>query len=650
MDDLSSRDFSAVAWLNSHLNIDHSSSIEEQVTQQLARLQFQSRALSQSTDQHIRTLVSELPQAIAKLSHISSSVSEISDSVRGLTNSGYKFKSGNVPDKITELSTLMVRRDRLREASTTLKLGIEFETQLGDLKVLAPSESLEIVCGRYEKVGNASRALASIQRFAELQGELEGIHRVIENRLGPELESACARKNSEGFAKFAGLAQRISVEDLPNAVLLTQYRTAVTEVISRLTEGPLGITEWINPCFEQFREVTLSIWRWASALAVVRPSIGEDFLGIASQLLSTVIEPRAQRLLKSTDFPSLSQVVQTIQSFAATFPGELGVSPGAFLGGCIDAVQANFPGVLQSYLAPHLQPPPKPAPKSPLRAPARPSVEPFDNAKFGRLVQIGINCLPWIRILSQDHSRCVAHVCTFLTSAVKLTITERAASRQKPDDASFEIALVDLVRYYTSQVENGRRMEQFEADAAALCGSALQSLPSAALGQLLAAVEGEILDVMVARSLATLSGVATAGDWTVTINDDEAAVFEGTSRYVTTISSLLLGLMRQLGETDGLSHSLVGRWMIRAAGAVLSGCLAEFRKIPALSTHGRRQLLADVRELKNLFDNWIPESGAALAGLIDQLVLEIREPTVEGVVELRKRIDSAIDAVGKVNP
>jgi hypothetical protein len=656
MDDFAAADFSPVAWLNAHLNPDAAESIEDQVNQQLARLQIRSREISQTADQHIRILVSDLPQSMAKLSQIASTVSEISDSVRGLTNSGYKFKSGNVPDQITELNSLKVRRDRLKEASEALKHGIEFEADLADLKALAPSESFEVVCGRYEKISASARVLAGIPRFQASQGELQAVYQIIENRLKTELTTACSPTNAENFVKFAGLAKRISAPHLPGMVVLAQFRDSITEVISRFTDGPLGLTKWINPCFEQCRERALDLTNWTHRLKpqLFDTGLRNDMLAIMSQLLGAAIEPKAQRLLASTDFTSLSQVMRDISAFADRLSVDLTISTGTFLRGCVDSVQAAFPGVLQSYLSAFLQPPPKPSAKSPVRSPARQSpdpVPPFDGAKLGRLVLTGIGCLPSIRVLSRDHPRCISHVCTFLTGAIQLTISERASSKPKPDETSFEVALVDRIRYYTSQLENGRRIEQFEADATALCASPLPVMPSGAIAGLLAAVEAEIIEVMVARPIGILSGVSAAKDWIAEIEDEEAAVFEGTSRYVATVSSLMIGLMRQLGTNDGLANDLVARWMIRAAVAVLAACLGEFRKIEALSRHGRRQLLADVCELQNLFANWIPESKAALGEIIRQLEAEIEaRPAAEDVGALRARIDEALVVVGRVRP
>ena len=54
---------------------------------------------------------------MTKLSHLRSTVDDLSENLRNLTNSGYKFKSRNVSEQISELSTLKFKRDRLRESA-----------------------------------------------------------------------------------------------------------------------------------------------------------------------------------------------------------------------------------------------------------------------------------------------------------------------------------------------------------------------------------------------------------------------------------------------------------------------------------------------------------------------------------------------------
>jgi hypothetical protein len=241
-------------------------------------------------------------------------------------------------------------------------------------------------------------------------------------------------------------------------------------------------------------------------------------------------------------------------------------------------------------------------------------------------------------------------VCSFLTAAVELTITERRAAKQKPDDKSFEIALAELTRYYNSQTEIGRRLGRFESDASTLCAATLTSPPSAALTRLQDVVEGEIVDVMVARPIGFLNGVSSAPDWIAEVDDHEAAVFEGTSRYVAKVNTHLIGLMRQLGANDDLANDLVARWMIRAAARVLGACLSEFRKIEALSIHGRKQLRVDINELQNVFANWVPESRTALAELVAELDAEIEARTVVGIGSLRARIDVVLQTLGNLRP
>jgi hypothetical protein len=638
MTDLDSADFSAVDWINAHLAAS-GTPYGQQTDQLLARLQLEGREVAQTTDQHIRTLVADLPQAMAKLSQIGSRVHEISDSVRGLTNSGYRFKSGNVPDKITALSSLKVRRDRVREASETLRLGMDFEAQLATLRDFAPTGGLRAVCARFEAVARAAAALAPIPKFRRLQAQVQELQRAIAGRLRPELAHACAQRSADAFVAAGQHARQIAAADLPGAVLLARYREELAAVVGGLATESLAITQWIKPCFERCREVTAKFTAWSLGLkpALFEPEIKVDFLRAMSQLLTEAIEPRAKSLLKSTDFPSIAQVMGAMKQFAEEWP------EGAdfFLRGCIDSIHGAFPDVFAGYLASHLQGPPKSSLKSP-RAPARPdSPAQSPRPKLSELVTVGIRCLPWIRVLSRDFPGALRLLCDFLAKAIDQAVAERGRQRQPPDERNFEVALVELSQQFLAQEEIRRRLTQFETEAAAFCP--LSSRPSDGIDKLQAAIECEIVDVMAVRAIKTLADVPAAKDWTAEVAEEEAVVFEGKSRYVGRISSHLISLVRQLSDNNRVAEDLIARWMVLTVSRVLSACLGEFRKIEALSSYGKKQLLADVEELQNVFANWLPEeeSKAALMEIVGQLKREV-DQRITGVADVHQRIDDAL--------
>jgi hypothetical protein len=419
-------------------------------------------------------------------------VADISDTLRGLTNSGYKFKCGNVPDRISELTDLRVRRDRLREAFAIVTSGIEFETELGKLRAIAtPGGNPETVCTTFQKVLFASAALESIPKFQSHIRHLQEIQKMIEGLIRPELSAACAQRNSVHFSTYAGYCRQISCDFLPAHIALTHFRDEANRKVVLLAGGELPVTDWLPECFAQCRELTVGFSQWCLAFSpsIFQPSLRIDLVRIVSDVLGREIDAKIQGLVSSNDFVALASVMTAIRGFVASFPPEWRLPPNLLLDGCVKAIQATFPEMLQTYLATLV----RKSPRSPQKTPPT-----FDQGRLEKLITLGMNAAGWSHILAVDAAPCYNFISTFLVNAIESATAEREAfvATQKVDDKMHEIHLAEVAKYYIAQREVEQRIIQFEKESPELISS-----PSSSFSKFKDSIEWEIVTVMASRTL-----------------------------------------------------------------------------------------------------------------------------------------------------
>ena len=197
-----------------------------------SNLQIDSRRESALADQNIKLLTSGLPESMAKLSHLGSTVDDLSENLRNLTNSGYKFKSGNVSEQISELSTLKFKRDRLRESAEILQNGIRIEEDGTNLqgKKKSKTDKLPEVCSKYVQVSNALKSLSSISRFRDLNSKLKICRFNIEKRLKEIMTTACSSEKASVFIENAQLSKQIEKPDLPLTVVTDYLQSKIKTI------------------------------------------------------------------------------------------------------------------------------------------------------------------------------------------------------------------------------------------------------------------------------------------------------------------------------------------------------------------------------------------------------------------------------------
>lgn len=475
--------FNVDDWINQ--NIDYKDGVdvkhyEDAANQLLVRLQMNSRDISQTTDQNIRGLVDALPQAMAKLKHISESVNDLSTSLRSLTNSGYKFKSDNVtPDKISELTSLKIRRDRLKDASDKLRHGIEIETDLQQLQASAAIGDLKTVCEKYENVSLALESLSSISKFNSLKNYLTSIQKTLGNRINPELNSACLRMNTETFSKYTLYSQQVGLKDLPLDSIYKTFRQQIEkERVTYDCDPPLPITDWLPMCLKKCNDYLSNFSKWAVSLTTTKtaeantrssfrnkssPStpvftinpkiITDELLRIFEDVISPSIDNHAKAFITTSKFDDLSTIFEMIHDFTANTIHNENIFKGS-----LNYVQNQFPDALKTFLSSSL---PKSIMKShqllpksstssnlskaqsPIQSKSTESLSSinakssnhneneksdtevisknvnYDPKMLETCITISLRALDWIKILAKDPSSCVDFVKNYMNQIIQ---------------------------------------------------------------------------------------------------------------------------------------------------------------------------------------------------------------------------------------
>ena len=620
-------DFDADAWLNGKLNsaarIDE---IENQVNQILARLQMKSRDISQATDQGIKLIYAELPQAMARMSQIGTMVNEVAESIRDLTNSGYKFKSGNIPDKIGELSSLKVRRDRLKEASEKLRNGVDFENQLVQLRNVVAAGELGTVCSRFEEVANAYETLRCIPKFEGLNADLMQLQHVIEKRLRPEMVSACGKLNGPAFSRCAHLAKQIQMEALPSCIVLEYFRESVVGVVREFDQGDRDITAWIQQCFDRCHEHVIKVSQWCLGLtpALFVKSIRLDFVQIVAHVVGPVIDKRTKEMLNAAAFDDLVVIVNAINQFSLSFPMEWNVSQDMVLRSSLDKIQGRFLEVLQQYLNAKAAPPralPKSSTTGALNRTAVPSpsrstdrlvtaeqrsqAQPFDKTRLSSLLELAIQTQEWIKCLSKDPIKCMRFVVMFIDEAIGSAIRELKAANTdfaSLRDSEYITKFTETLHIYVFEVQLEPKLQAFLKEAANI-GYRGSKETDSAFARLKETVVEQIVTVMSSKPLAVLKDLHQAPEWSaVTEVDSYDRMYDTqSSKYLDMISQHFLALIRSLSETEGLTDALRRHWMAEAARVVIDYYVSEIVAIPKISSSGRQLLARDVVHMNKIF-------------------------------------------------
>ena len=473
--------FNVDDWINKNIDYKEGEDVkhyEDAANQLLVRLQMNSRDISQTTDQNIRGLVDALPQAMAKLKHISDSVNDLSTSLRSLTNSGYKFKSDNVtPDKISELTSLKIRRDRLKDASDKLRHGIEIETDLQQLQANAAIGDLKTVCEKYKNVSLALESLSSISKFDSIKNSLSTIQKTLGNRISPELNSACLRMNTETFARYTLYSQQIGLKDLPLDSIYKTFRQQIEkERVTYDCDPPLPITDWLPICLSKCNDYLITFSKWTVSLTTTRSTdtssrsnfrsnsisptpvfslnpkiITDELLRIFEDVISPSIDNHAKTFLTTSKFDDLATIFGMIRDFTANTIHNDNVFKGS-----INYVQNQFPDALKAFLSSSLpksiiqnrQTLPKSNTSGNLSKQQSPiqsrSIESFSNftAKSNNeneksdtevisnsdnydpkmletCITISSRALEWIKILAKDPNRCIDFVSNYMNQVIQ---------------------------------------------------------------------------------------------------------------------------------------------------------------------------------------------------------------------------------------
>lgn len=659
--------FDADAWLNSKLNSDGKiDEIENQVNQILARLQMRSRDISQATDQGIKAIYSELPQAMARMSQIGSMVGDVAEAIRDLTNSGYKFKSGNIPDKISELSSLKVRRDRLKEASEKLKNGIEFENQLVELRNSAGGGDLKSVCAQFQEVEEAYQTLKSIPKFESLRSDLLQMQQIIEKRLRPEMATACSKLNAPTFSRYAEYAKQIQMEMLPSSIVLEHFREKILGVLRNFDEGELPITVWLQQCLEQCHEQVIRVSQWCLSLkpAIFVTSIRLDFIQIVSQVVGPSIDKRSQSLLSSLSFDDLVVIVNAVNHFALSFPLDWNVKQEIVFGRSLEYIQSHFPEVLQKHLNSKVTPArtipkssttgalnrsPAPSPsRSTERFSAAERAQPFDKTKLSGCIDLAVKTQEWIKALSKDPIKCVKLVSKFLEDAIALAVSElngSAGDTASLSDAAYILKFAEILQLYVFELRQEQKLQGFLREADKI-GLTTTTETGGAFEKLKIAIEDEIVNVMTSKPIAALVNLRRSPEWaSVSDADPYDRMYDAQpSKYLGVISQHFLALIRSLSETDGLNDALRRKWMSAAANRVIDYYVREIISIPRISEQGRQQLERDVMHMKEIFAALDLATDDRLAGI--QAVLEAG-PGKRTDVALASEIKTALERAMK---
>jgi hypothetical protein len=636
MSDLCRPAFDVDKWINANVDADIGiNEMEDCVNKLTSRFQLSSREISECANENIRSLVMGLPQAMCKLSQINAVIYEISDSLRSLTNSGYQFKTGNVSEKVSELGSLKVRRDMLREASERLKRGLDFESNVRSLRVNSKAGELSLTCLKFSEVWTALSDLSSISRFAGSRSEIEDVQRVLAERIKYELIEACELRNSAKYSKFAELSSQISDERLPRDAILLHFQAEIQKVVTVLNSGGLLIVDWIKPCLDQCKDIIISLKHWIERFRslLLSDSVDAELIRICGEILRPIIDSQTEMLLASSSFDDLADILRAITDYVQYFNP---VRNPLCL--CVSLVQVNFPPALEKFLLSHfsneyqlhkydttgtLAKPPESAMRHLAGGTALDAT--FEPKILSEAIDDCVKAMSWIKVLSQDHSKCARLVYRYFENTVRnlsgkfdLWHETQALEADEMVHLSTMLQIFLIIRDFYKSL---RRIEEKEA---ILENCRLEW--STALEPLQNAAEKAIVGFMSAKPIEFLKDLRRNAEWSAAKADDEMMMADiSQSMYMTSVQQQLVGFIQRLSLTNGLGDGLIRRWMMEIGSNLVSACIDEYVEIRGLTTCGQKQLKTDILYLKQLFEALTLEMGKDLSDLLSLLECERKD-------------------------
>ncbi|KAH0790961.1 embryo yellow protein [Histomonas meleagridis] len=633
MNDFASDEFDVDKWINANLNspdLQTANQYEEVVNQLLTRLQMNSRSISQETDQIIQNLVSELPSSISNLSRIGNTVDDLSNSLRTLTNSGYKFKTGNVNEKVDALGSLQIKRDKLRDASEKLKHGIEIEKDIQQLQTAASTGDIESLCRQFQSVSHAADSLSSINKFESITTKLESIQKVLVTRIRPELESSCSKLNSTLFSRGIELAHLLQADYLLNTVTLSTFEQKVKKIVDDFDDGQLSLTDWLKPCLHQISSQITKFSQWCLNLkpSFFQPSLRVDLVKIVSNILTPYVDPHFKKLLRTNSFSELVSLFNVISDTVNGFPVDWNIKKEVFLYECISNVQNLFHDKLQSYLTSIISRKTKQMPKSntmdnmnrasrtsPRHTESVDSLQTvveatpvFQKETFPNCITAAENSLNWIKVLAKDPIRCIKLVISFVQHSIAMTtqdINDELESKEKnvnEDENNYTETLNDFIKLYVFEESLGKRLITLEETASKIGNFA--EIGNLSIDQLKTVIETHIISLSSSIAVNFLKGLHDGASWNMDDTDEPIP----TSSYIVSIGKTFLDLSSQLSEVQELSQSLVNNWFVQNANIVLQEYSKEIILIPKLSNRGQQILAKDIAYIRDLLKVFSLES------------------------------------------
>ena len=643
--DFGSEDFNVADWINSHMEkmmSEKGYDEEKSANSLLTQLQIQSRDESEIADQNIKLLTSGLPESMAKLSHVGSTVDELSESLRNLTNSGYKFKSGNVSEKISELSSLKVRRDRLRESAEILQNGIRIEEDLTKLSDSCNTGNLKDVCNQYISVSSAAKSLSSIAKFGDLKKSLRSIKQTIEIRLKQIMNTACSSQSSSVFSENALLSEKVTESDLPTKVVIEFITNQIKTIHNNYDNGDLQLIDWLFPCYNDCLNAVISFSEWCISLSppIFDSKIRSKFIEIVANELNPSIQKQSISILKEYKFDELVQINEIVEKSWAKIPANWRLSETIHekLQNGFDQIHLEFYSYFQSYLNSLLNPkqesipkssttenlnanqqsqstnPQRITPKSPIRSPSMPNAEliaPISTNGFDKKLQeyskIAKNSLKWIPTLSTDVQKAILLSSTFLSytiSAATKEIISKVNQSPSKTEQDYLDKLSSFLSHYKSVDKESKRVDDFENEVNKLAQN-IKVAPSEAIQAMRESISEQIVNSMSGLSLNTLKNIHKASEWSfidveeedISDDDEEHVLLPQQSIYMRIISKSFFNVLEMVTSDDSLEKSVTSSWLEQMTDRIISAYVSEIVKIPQLSNEGQMQLKADIQYL-----------------------------------------------------
>lgn len=636
-----SDDFNVDFWINDNLKFDDDSieSYEEAVCRMLTKIQMNSRSVSQETEQIIKNIVAELPDAITELQKIGGNVNGINEQLRKLTNYGYKFKTGNISEKVSTLSGLKEKRDRLREASNMLKNGIEIEKELIELKEGAGTEDISKICLKFNKVEKAANDLADVNKFGKINDELDGIQKILINRIKPEIENACIKMNDDALIKVIDLTKLIDSDFLINQVALESYENKIKKIIDDFNDGQLDICDWLKPCLNQCGNYAIKYIKWCLGIKppFFQNVLKYDLIKILSNILSSAIEQKMKIFLRSYLFDELVNIFNMIYDFINSFPSSWKITKEMFLFNVLTNIQSQFSSVLQSYFISlfndqgkrqirkskttdnmnKLSTQPNHGSVDNIQLLDKP--QQFKKEKLKDLILICEKSLKWINILAKNQIDCFKLVIDSLKQAIKNATEEINLSfsykERNIDSNDKSLSLLnECFQLYVYEENLGKRLFSFQENLNKI--SELQDdLDGLSMDQLKAMIEDHIIKLSSYQAFNYIHELHKSEIWNLPESDEPIS----TSSYIINIGKTFLDFSGQLSEIQEITQQVMNNWFIRNANNVLSEYAKEILLIPKISVQGQKILTKDITYIQDLLKVFSIEALKFHQDLIDIL-------------------------------